>query len=226
MESFGYVKENYFSLRDELDSLGHSNVEILCVSKTFPWEAVQVLVDRGVHSFGENRAQELKTKFQAPRYQSLNLHFIGHLQTNKVTIASEMCSWVDSVDSVKVVRALQKSLAGTSKVLNLLIEVNTSGESQKSGVITDDEVNQVLEEIKGCKNLAPRGLMTIGPHTNDNKAIRQSFSRLSRLFENLGVHSPSTWDVLSIGMSNDYRIALDEGATMIRIGSLIFGNRA
>jgi PLP dependent protein len=202
-----------------------SEVRLMAVTKGFPRDVVIEARAVGLSLFGENRVQEAEQKFfDLPG--SLELHLIGHLQSNKARTASGLFSWVQSVDKVDTARALDSKCAERGKTIEVLLELNTSGEPTKSGFLSREDLLEGLTEIGKLTHLRMRGLMTVGPLTDDERRIRASFGVLRVLFEEIrsggGVAS---FDTLSMGMSGDFELAIEEGSTLVRIGTALFGHR-
>ena len=207
------------------NSCGRSRSEItlVAVSKTQPIELIEQAYNFGIRDFGENKAQEFKNK-SSTFEQELNWHFIGHLQTNKVKYVIESAALIHSVDSIKVAQEIEKRAAKINKIQKLLLEVNTSGEDSKMGI---GQYENVLELASYCKNsdsLDLTGLMTMAPYTADENVIRECFAGLRKTKENLNSEGFNLKD-LSMGMTNDFELAIEEGATILRVGSAIFGER-
>jgi pyridoxal phosphate enzyme (YggS family) len=202
----------------------------MAVSKTHPAERIREAYAAGLRLFGENRVQEFAGKAGALSYLSLaEWHMIGHLQTNKAGKAAELFGAVDSVDSVKLAEKLDASARALRKKLGVLIEVNVGGEAAKSGVSADSlELEQLLVAAPRLEGLEFRGLMTVPPFTDDPKLARPYFRKLRELRDSIAARKlPSIRvDVLSIGMSHDFEIAIEEGSTCVRVGTAIFGERA
>ena len=193
-----------------------SDVSLIAVSKTFPASAVAEASAAGHRQFGENRVQEGLAKLDelARDGVAVDVHLIGHLQRNKARHAGAFAS-VQSVDSVRLADAISRRL---ERPLPILLEVNIGGEATKEG-FTVDETAAAYEQIRALPNLDVRGLMTVAPEVADAEEVRPIFRRLRELAEQLELSE------LSMGMSNDYAVAIEEGATMVRIGRAIFGNR-
>jgi len=216
------------SIREAAVNCGRdpATVTLMAVTKFHPTEAVRDAIASGITCFGENRVQEARDKYEG-RSDRIELHLIGHLQRNKAKVAASIFDWVQSIDRAETARALDASLEQNGRAMDILIEVNTSGEESKSGLRSDDELFTVVDDIGLLKRLRVRGLMTIAPFTTEEKPIRTSFSRLRLLFEELrGRYPELPLDTLSMGMSNDFRIAIEEGSNLVRIGTAIFGERS
>ncbi|MFZ0794078.1 MAG: YggS family pyridoxal phosphate-dependent enzyme [Candidatus Korobacteraceae bacterium] len=199
------------------------DIALMAVTKTQPAERIAEAYAAGQRLFGENRVQEFAEKFGAlTELHDAEFHMIGHLQSNKVTKAAEIFAAVDSVDSVRLGERLNAAAETAGKSLDVLIEVNLGGEAAKSGVAADSaELERILEAAPGWRRLRIRGLMTVPPFTDDPEDARPYFRQLRELRERLG-----GLDVLSMGMSNDFEVAIEEGSTCVRIGTGIFGERA
>jgi len=201
-----------------------SRVRLMAVTKGFPRETVIEALEAGASLFGENRVQEAETKFTdlAGRCET---HLIGHLQTNKARAAAALFDCVQSIDSPHTALALDARCNERARSMEVLLELNTSGEQSKSGFAGRGELLAGLSEIEKMPRLRVRGLMTVGPLTGDEGTIRASFARLRSAFEELAPGRPG-FDVLSMGMSSDFEIAVEEGATLVRVGTALFGPRS
>jgi hypothetical protein len=200
-------------------------VTLMAVTKNHDAEAVRAAYEAGVRCFGENRVQEAAEKY-AERPEDFELHLIGHLQRNKAKTAAGLFSTVQSIDRVETAEALHRQCAAAGVRMRILLEVNTSGEESKYGVEDADALRSVLDGLLGLDSLDPVGLMTLAPFTSDEQAIRRSFRELHRLFTMVSRSYPDLdFSVLSMGMTNDYVIAVEEGSTMVRLGTRIFGAR-
>jgi len=200
------------------------DVQLIAVTKTLSADIILEAYNFGLRTFGESRAQEVREKTDnLPT--DINWHFIGHLQTNKIKYVLPVCTLIHSVDSLHLAEAISEYSAKNEFESSVLLEINTSSESSKFGIKPGDAVEQYLE-VNKLKNLNIKGLMTIAPFTNDEHLIRKSFSLLRDIRDNLYkiIGSDQTLD-LSMGMSQDFEIAIEEGSTMIRIGTSIFGPR-
>lgn len=226
---YGYIKENYDSVIDDIKKVcaetgaDFSKIKLVAVSKTFPPEQIMYLHNQGHFDFGENKVQELKSKFDIISDKSINWHLIGHLQTNKVKYISDFVSLIHSVDSQKLAGEINKQAEKSGRVIDILIQVNTSDEDQKSG-IEPGETEELCKIISELHNVNLKGLMTIGMFTDDENIIRKNFRILKNLFGELK-SAYKGFEYLSMGMTSDYRIAIEEGANMLRIGSAVFGKR-
>ncbi len=202
-------------------------IRIMAVTKLQPWEAVAEAYERGIRIFGENRVQEAKEKYKQ-LLPAMELHLIGHLQSNKVKYVPTLFSWVDSIDRLSIATELEKRLAKgpESPRLQILLELNTSGEVSKSGYPSYELLLRDVEKILSLPHLEIRGLMTVGPLSTDTDTIRRSFRMLNKAFQDLKKRYPEVkWDTLSMGMSGDFEIAIEEGSTLVRLGTILFGER-
>jgi PLP dependent protein len=197
-------------------------IQLVAVSKTVDRNMVEAAYAAGVRHFGENRVQDMREKFEQPVGPDSVVHLIGHLQTNKARDAVRYCSIIESVDRTSLVDALQKRCEVDDTTIEILLQVNIAGEEQKFGCDPDD-VGALLDHALAQDRLRVRGLMTIAPLEDDVEATRPVFQGLRELRGSLQRSRPSAdLSQLSMGMTNDYWIAIEEGATMIRLGRAIF----
>jgi len=224
-----YLKDNYdtlikdIKLTCEQSGRDFSDISLIAVSKTFPAEDIVFVNGLGQTQFGENKVQELKSKFDILGDTNINWHLIGHLQTNKVKYIADFVSLIHSVDSIKLAEVIDEQAKRHNRVIEILIQVNTSNEDQKSGV-EPVEVSDLCYSVSKLENVCIRGLMTIGMFTVDEVIIRDNFKTLKSLYDELKKEYGS-FQYLSMGMTSDYRIAIEEGSNMLRIGSAVFGYR-
>ena len=198
-------------------------VTLVAVSKTHPPETIVEAAALGLRVFGENKVQEARAKIpQCP--SQLTWHLVGHLQSNKARLAAQLFDTIHSVDSEKLVRLLDAAAEEAGRTLNILLEVNVSGEASKFG-LRPDAVRPVLDAANACPRLVVRGLMTMAPFAPDPEKARPYFALLRDLRDRLAVESGTPLEELSMGMSGDFEPAIEEGATMIRIGTMLFGER-
>jgi pyridoxal phosphate enzyme (YggS family) len=215
-----------------------ASVAIMAVTKTFTLAEVQAACSAGLRLFGENRVQEAQAKYGAPApagsadpagrsgLPALCLHLIGHLQRNKARRAAELFEAVDSIDKVETAQALEAACAAAGRTLEVLLEMNTSGEASKFGFAGEEQLLAAVEPILGLSHLRLRGLMTVGPLTADREQVRAAFRRLARLFDRLrSRYAGQPLEVLSMGMSGDFETAVEEGSTLVRLGTALFGPR-
>jgi PLP dependent protein len=200
-----------------------SEIKLIAVSKTQPIELIRDALRAGIVHLGENKAQELRDK-SAEFKENINWHFIGHLQTNKVKYIIEPAEYIHSVDSKKLVEEISHKAERIGKKQKILLEIKTSNEATKYGLESEKEIIEIAEFCKVQSNIDLVGLMTMAPYTNDETIIRNCFIMLRDLKENLNKNGLGLTE-LSMGMTNDFEIAIEEGATLLRIGTAIFGNR-
>lgn len=209
------------------DRSGRSREEVtlIAVSKTKPIAMLQEAYNLGVRTFGENKVQELTEKYEAlPK--DIHWHMIGHLQTNKVKYIIDKVDLIHSVDSLKLAETIEKEAAKKNCIANILIEVNVAEEESKFG-LQIDEVIPFIEKISTFSHVRIRGLMTIAPFVENAEENRSIFANLHKLSVDITEKNIDNVNVniLSMGMTNDYQVAIEEGATMIRVGTGIFGVR-
>ena len=174
--------------------------------------------------FGENRVQEAESKNLVFGQRKIAWRLIGHLQANKARKALEIFDYIDSLDSIELAQRLNRISGELNKITRVLIEVNTSGEESKSGV-SHQNFNKLVDNVIELENLRLEGFMTVGPLTENQSEIRRSFAQLRELSEHAREHTGLELPILSMGMSSDFELAILEGSTMVRIGSLLFGPR-
>ncbi len=224
------IEQNLAKVQNEIEAAakraGRSTDEIILLgaTKTVEPARIQAAVDLGLSYIGENRVQELTEKYG--KVHSAHWHFIGHLQTNKVKYIIDKAELIHAVDSAHLLAEIEKQAKKHGIMANVLLEVNASGEESKFG-LTFDAVRPLIEENEKNEHVKIRGLMTIGPHTAEEREIRNAFGNLFRLYENLAkeTYQKCAMQYLSMGMSGDYTAAIEEGANIVRIGSAIFGHR-
>ena len=200
-------------------------VTIVAVTKTHPAEAARAALAAGLRAIGENRVQELAEKVEAVGRAAAEWHLIGHLQRNKVRRALPLFDMIESVDSYRLAQELSAEAERAGQDVESLVEVNISGEESKSG-FSPEELLDAAAAVGQLPRLRVRGLMTIGPLTEDRAAIRAAFVRMRGLFEACARDVPAfdaRW--LSMGMSGDFEVAVEEGSTMVRLGTILFGER-
>ena len=206
------------------------SVKLLAVSKFHPVEAVYDAITAGQLDFGENRVQEAFSKFPEvfQKFPDVKLHIIGQLQTNKVKKAVEIASMIESVDRLELVKEIEKQCAKIGKNIEILLEFHT-GEESKSGYKTVESLEETLEFItqKNAPHVIPRGFMTMAPFTEDKEQIKKSFSLMRKTAEEMQ-EKFKNFDLseLSMGLTHDFEIAIQEGSTEVRVGTAIFGQRA
>ncbi len=202
-----------------------SEIRLMAVSKTKPVEDLLAAYQAGHRLFGENRIQEIIEK-KPLLPADLELHMIGHLQSNKAKAAAENVDCVQSIDKLNTAKELNKKALSAGRKIDYLIEINTSGEYSKDGYHSFESVLSDIEDYLGLEMLNIRGLMTIAPFTHEQAAVRKSFRTLYEYYEKIKTQiNLDAFDTLSMGMSSDFRIAIEEGSTLIRVGTAIFGGR-
>ena len=201
----------------------------MAVTKTVPPERIREAYDAGLRLFGENRVQEFATKAVGLRdLAEAEWHMIGHQQSNKAVKAAELFAHVDSVDSLRLAQKLNTSASQLGKKLSVLIEINIGGEQVKNGVAPDSaELEHLLTGAPEFSSLEFRGLMTVPPYNDDPEQSRPYFRRMLELFDEIAQRNLASvrMDILSMGMSHDFEVAIEEGSTCVRIGTAIFGER-
>jgi PLP dependent protein len=229
------IAENIAQVRERIAAAARradrnpNEITLMGVSKTFPAEQVHEAHAAGLRVFGENRVQEFARKANALRdLRDTEWHLIGHLQTNKAAKAAELFDAVDSVDSARIAERLNACADSAGKTLSVLVEINVGGEKEKSGFASgSDELEQILRGAPRWTNLKISGLMTVPPYTEDPEGSRPYFRQLRQIRDSIAARElPKIGTaVLSMGMSHDFEIAIEEGATCVRVGTAIFGER-
>ena len=228
------IAQNLALVRDRIAAAARragrqpEDIALMAVSKTFPAERIREAYDAGLRLFGENRVQEFAGKTDALRdLRDAEWHLIGHLQTNKAAKAVELFAAVDSVDSLRLAQKLNASAQQLGKKLKVLIEINVGGEAAKSGVAPESrELEELLSAAPELEHLEFRGLMTIPPFTEDPQEARPYFRKLRELRDQIARRLPAfNMRELSMGMSHDFEVAIEEGSTCVRVGTAIFGER-
>jgi len=219
------IKKNIINIIDELkqkNSQQKNDVRLVAVSKGQDQEKILEALKSGHNIFGENYLQEAIDKQKSLINHKIEWHFIGPIQSNKCKLIAENFSWVHSVDRIKVANRLNDSLQEKAS-LNVCMQVNISNEDSKSG-LKINEIDSLAKHINNLDKLTLRGLMAIPTNTSDEEILRNEYKQLKMIYENLK-SKYSTIDTLSMGMSNDYLLAIENGANLVRIGSKIFGKR-
>lgn len=216
------IKENVERVLRELPE----GVQLVGAAKTRSPEEILEAVDAGLGIIGENYVQEAETAYEIIG-SKVKWHMIGHLQTNKAKKAVRIFDMIETVDSLKLAMAIDKACRNIQKVMPVLVEINSGEEPQKAGVLPRDAVG-LIREASGLEHIRIMGLMTMGPFSGDPEEARPYFKKTRETFETVkGMHIAAVqMKYLSMGMSNSYRVALEEGANMVRIGTLLFGERA
>lgn len=199
-------------------------ITIIAVSKTFERALMDQAYEAGFRVFGESRAQEIRQKCETPLPDDAELHMVGPLQTNKIRQILPHIDVLQTIDRLRLVNSLQKELDKQGASLKVMIQVNVSGEEQKSGV-TPENASELLTKVIDASRLEPVGLMTMAPYDAEEPTLREVFRGLRELRESLESEHGITLPALSMGMSDDYEVAIAEGATHVRIGRALFGAR-
>jgi len=229
------IAGNIAELREQIDAAARragrrpEEIILMGVTKTHPPGLIREAYHAGLRLFGENRVQEFAGKATAlADLPGVEWHMIGHLQTNKAAKAVELFGAVDSVDSLKLAEKLDAAAQSLGKKLNVLIEVNVGGEAAKTGVALDSpDLDEILAAAPRLLGLSFRGLMTVPPYTEDPDGARPYFRKLQSLRDKIAARKLAAveMDVLSMGMSHDFEVAIEEGSTCVRVGTAIFGER-
>lgn len=225
------LKENFKNVEAHVKAacdtkkIPRENVTLIAVSKTKPLEMLQEIYDTGCRDFGENKVQELVDKYESMP-KDIRWHMIGHLQRNKVKYIIDKVSLIHSVDSLRLAETIEKEAAKKDKIIDILIEVNIAREESKFGVFPED-LTELIEKISQFKHVRVKGLMTVAPNVENAEENRSIFEKMHKLSVDIASKNidNSTMSILSMGMTNDYEIAIEEGATMVRVGTAIFGVR-
>ena len=225
------LKENLEAVEAKIQAACHKSsrsrdeVTLIAVSKTKPVETLKEAYDLGVRIFGENKVQELSDKHDVLP-QDIHWHMIGHLQRNKVKYIIDKVDLIHSVDSLRLAETIEKEAAKRGLVANVLLEVNVAKEESKFGLMPE-EVFEFIDKIAGFYHIQVKGLMTIAPFVDNPEENRPIFARLRKLSVDIAEKNVDnmTMSILSMGMTNDYQVAIEEGATMVRVGTGIFGAR-
>lgn len=217
-------------IKDQIDKIVKTlpaSVKLIAVSKTKPISVVLEAYSAGIRSFGENKIQEMVDKYEAlPK--DIEWHMIGHLQSNKVKYMAHFVHLIHGVDSFKTLKEINKQAIKHNRVINCLLQLKIAKEDTKFGLsIKDVETIITSEEFANLKNINIKGLMGMATFTEDESMIRAEFKTLKNYFNTLKKYSTNNFNlsILSMGMSSDYKIAIEEGSTMVRVGSAIFGER-
>jgi hypothetical protein len=230
------VAQNIVHVRERISSAARragrdpENITLMAVSKTFSPKRIREAYEAGLRIFGENKVQEFSGKAEAlADLRDAEWHMVGHLQTNKSAKAAELFSAIDSLDSLRLAQKLDSAAKQLGKKISVLIEINVGGESAKSGVAPDSqELENLLLAAPQLEHLEVRGLMTVPPFTADSQDTRLYFRRMRELRERIADRRLSMihMETLSMGMSHDFEVAIEEGSTCVRLGTAIFGERA
>ena len=225
------IADNYKSVMGRITAAARrvnrdpSSIKLVTVTKTVSIEGIREALAAGAAIFGENRVQEAKEKIEQLG-QTASWHLIGHLQTNKAKYAVKLFDLIHSVDNLELAAELDKQAAMMGKIQDVLVEVNIAGEAAKAGVAIDDAINLVKQAAK-FRNIRIKGLMTMPPFSDNPDDSRPYFKKLKQLSAMIAAENipGASMTELSMGMSNDFEIAIEEGATLVRVGTAIFGER-
>ena len=227
----GMIRENIDRINAEkakyAETAGKTEQDVLlvAVTKTRTADEINEAIDAGITDIGENKVQEVVDKFD--HVKPVRWHLIGHLQTNKVKYIIDKVCMIHSVDSMKLAKEIDKRAGQHGVTMDILIQVNAAQEESKFGITTDDTKQLVLDILEECPNIRIRGLMHIAPAADDPNDVRQYFSQVKELYEECGKieHPHLDFKYLSMGMSHDFGVAIEEGSNLIRVGTSIFGER-
>lgn len=215
-------------IKNNLEQLNHEikdGVLLVAVTKTHSPDAINRAIDYGVTDIGENKVQEIMDKYD--QVKPVRWHMIGHLQRNKVKYIIDKVDLIHSVDSLKLAREIDKRAGQIGRTMDILIQVNAAGEESKFGIPPEETEPLIREILETCENIRIRGLMCIAPFEEDPDKVRPFFAQVKQQYDQLGEISHERLDFvyLSMGMSHDFRVAIEEGANLVRVGSAIFGQR-
>jgi PLP dependent protein len=224
----GFISENIARIRSRIAAAAQeagrsaSEITLLAVTKKIPVSDIRTAMDAGLTVFGENKVQEAKEKF-AQIGPAAHWHMLGHLQTNKARHAAAIFDMVQSIDSVRAAEALNRAAGSFDRQVQVLLEINIGEEEQKTGIAPEQAV-PLAEAVSVFEHLRLRGLMSMAPVVINPEHVRPLFKHMRQLFDTIGScrPNPETWTTLSMGMTNDFEVAIAEGSTMVRIGTGIF----
>lgn len=226
IENIERIKEKMF-LAAQRAGLNHENIQLMAVSKTRTSDEILAAYNAGIKLFGENRVQEAIPKFSLLDVEDAELHLIGHLQRNKAKQIPNNFKCVQSIDAFSTAATLSRRAEMENQYIDILLEYNTSGDDAKYGYRDKDNFYKDLDKILELSNVRVKGLMTMAPFTDNEQLIRRSFRDLKVLYEQVEARYPELdLDTLSMGMSGDYEIAIEEGSNLVRVGTAIFGTRS
>ncbi|MCX6210765.1 MAG: YggS family pyridoxal phosphate-dependent enzyme [Bacteroidetes bacterium] len=211
--------ENYKKIKSELEA---KKVQLIAVSKLKPASDIEALYNIGQRDFGENYVQELVEKYEALKHLSINWHFIGHLQSNKVKFIAPFIQLIQSVDSLKLLQEINKQATKHNRIIDCLLQVYIAKEETKYG-LDESEIQNIFNEVEkgNLKNISIKGFMAMASFVDDESIVREEFQQLVAINSNHKIQDSK----LSFGMSQDYKLAIEEGSNIVRIGSLLFGAR-
>jgi len=226
---FSDIKTRYNIINQRISSSLYESkrtdkVKLIAVSKYHGIDKIECLHKLGQIDFAESYVQEAEEKIAALKDYSIRWHFIGPIQSNKTRIIANSCDWIHSIDRIKIARRINEQRSADKPAVNICLQININNEAQKSG-FSLSEIEQAVKQIIQFKHLKLRGLMAIPVKTEDVHQQRENFAQLRTLLKHLNQHFSLQMDTLSMGMSNDLEAAISEGATMIRVGTALFGKR-
>ena len=222
------IAENLKRVQDRIARAAHRSgrsedaVKLIVVTKTWPADIVQQVVDAGTRILGESRVQEAQHKV-AEVTNAVSWHLVGHLQRNKVKIALPLFDLIHSVDTLRLAKEISQWAVRRNTPTRVLVQINTSGEASKFGVSPNAALD-LVEQVDDLQGISVTGLMTIGTFDPDPETARPNFVLLRQIRDRIAIHKPQV-SALSMGMTNDFEVAIEEGATMVRVGTAIFGQR-
>lgn len=228
---YGYIKENLDEVKDKIAAAAlksgrqPEDITLIAVTKTLSIDVINAAMALGITDVGENKVQEVMDKYEHIHNEP-KWHLIGHLQTNKVKYIADKVSLIHSVDSLRLAEEISKRCEKIGKVMEVLIQINVAEEETKFGIQTE-EIFDLVDQVSKLPNVKIKGLMTIAPNIDDEAELRKYFSQMKDIFETLKktMYNRTDMTYLSMGMTNDYELAIEEGANMVRIGTGIFGAR-
>ena len=227
----GEIQQNINQIQKRIEAAAQrsgrkkEDILLLAVSKTIDVERIKEAVACGLKELGENKVQEILEKYE-PMGEEVKWHLIGHLQTNKVKYIIDKVKLIHSVESLKLAEEISKRAKKANKVMDILIEVNMAAEESKFGVAPEDTLS-LIQKIALLDNICIRGLMTVAPFVENSEENRECFRRMKQLSVDINAEKIDNvyMDILSMGMSDDFEVAIEEGATIVRVGTSIFGRR-
>ncbi len=231
LSDYSYLQENIKTIKSRIaracQKVGRdpADITLIAVTKTIDAEIVNKSIALGIAQIGENKPQEIVRK-QPLIDSTVDWHMIGHLQSNKVKMIVDKVKLIHSVDRLSVINEIEKRAANLNKIVDILVQVNIGEESQKSGVDSAG-VKALIEKIETCRHIRVLGLMCIAPYFYDAEAVRPYFRQMKKIFDEIKMMSLQCGkiEILSMGMTNDFEVAIEEGATMIRVGTGLYGAR-
>ncbi len=217
-----YIQENIKNISEKLNE----GVLLVAVTKTHGVSEINEAIDNGITDIGENKVQEILEKYD--KVKPVNWHMIGHLQSNKVKYIIDKVKLIHSVDSMKLAYEIDKRAKQHGISMDILIQVNSADEKTKFGISATETKSMILEILKECSNINIKGLMCVAPFDENSENIRDCFADVKRQYDEFSniIHERLHFQYLSMGMSHDYIVAMEEGSNLVRIGSAVFGNRS